>query len=356
MTESYTQELKRWIPDRPAMIAWLAVIGAAAWFFRPSFSVLLRAWQQPEYGHAYFVPVFAVFLLWHRRAMMDTPPSHAGVWWGLVCFLVWAPMRWTAVYFNYGALTEMSILPFLVGLTLLVGGWRALSWAWPAIAFVFFMIPLPGIVAEALSQPLQAVGTRVSVFIIQTLGIPAVAQGNVIVLTEKELGVVEACSGLRMMMLFFAICAGAALVIRKPLWERLVILFSAIPIAVLANVIRISLTAILCEIAHTWPSVISMENGGRILPRHGGFVDDAGSLVDFVGGDVFDLEVDGGAVARSTAGDCGIDGRTGADAGTGAHAGATKTTLEDQGGGQPRFQWQWDFFKSTQHRFDDGIR
>lgn len=259
MTESYTQELKRWIPDRPAMIAWLAVIGAAAWFFRPSFSVLLRAWQQPEYGHAYFVPVFAVFLLWHRRAMMDTPPSHAGVWWGLVCFLVWAPMRWTAVYFNYGALTEMSILPFLVGLTLLVGGWRALSWAWPAIAFVFFMIPLPGIVAEALSQPLQAVGTRVSVFIIQTLGIPAVAQGNVIVLTEKELGVVEACSGLRMMMLFFAICAGAALVIRKPLWERLVILFSAIPIAVLANVIRISLTAILCEIAHTWPSVISME-------------------------------------------------------------------------------------------------
>ena len=106
---------------------------------------------------------------------------------------------------------------------------------------------MTGVVAGAFRDFLQRLGTKISVYVIQTLGIPAVAQGNVINLTEGQLGVVEACSGLRMLMLFFAVCLGAAFVLRCPLWKKVVIVVCAVPIAVLSNVARITVTAFLHE-------------------------------------------------------------------------------------------------------------
>ena len=260
------QELRNWLPDRTALAAWLAVIGVFLWTYQSSIRALFRAWwETPDYGHGWFVPVFAVFLLWYRRDMIVESSTRRGSLWGLPFIGLWAVMRWTAVYYNYGSLPEMSLLPFLVGLTIFVGGWQALRWAWPAIGFLVFMIPLPGAVQGMLAHPLQRIGTHASVYVIQTLGIPAVPQGNTIILTEKELGVVEACSGLRMLMLFFAICFGAAFVVRKPLWEKLVIVASAVPIAVLSNVARITLTAVLCDIARQWPSIISMEQADEFF-------------------------------------------------------------------------------------------
>ena len=260
------QELRNWLPDRPALVAWLAVIGVFLWTYQSSIHRLRRVWwETPEYGHGWFVPVFAVFLLWYRRDMISRDSTHQGSLWGLPFIVLWAVMRWTAIYYNYGSLPEMSLLPFLIGLTIFVGGWQALRWAWPAIGFLVFMIPLPGAVQGMMAHPLQRIGTHASVYVIQTLGIPAVDDGNVIKLIDKDLGVVEACSGLRMLMLFFAICFGAAFVVRKPLWEKLVIVASAVPIAVLSNVVRISLTAILCEIARQWPSFISMEQADEFF-------------------------------------------------------------------------------------------
>ncbi len=191
-----------------------------------------------------------------------------GSWWGVPFFGLWALMRWVAVYFNYGTLPELSLIPFFVGLTLFVGGWRALAWAWPAIFFLFFMIPLPGMIQSYFSEQLQAIATRLSVYIIQTIGIAAVAQGNVIQLTNDHLEIARACSGLRMMMLFFAICIGAAFIARKPLWERLLMVASAAPIAVASNVIRIVMTAILFELAAPWPSHEQIHNwaGYAMMP------------------------------------------------------------------------------------------
>jgi exosortase len=83
--------------------------------------------------------------------------------------------------------------------------------------------------------------------LLQLLGIAAVAEGNVILLSQGSIGVVEACSGLRMLILFFAISAAVALIIRRPLWERLLILASAAPIALGVNIIRITATGILHE-------------------------------------------------------------------------------------------------------------
>ena len=112
------------------------------------------------------------------------------------------------------------------------------------------MLPLPGDIQGWLSQQLQGIATKMSVFVVQTLGIPAMAVGTLDPTDRRpQLNVEDACSGLRMMMMFVAMCVGAAFLVRKPLWEKLLIVASAIPIAVLGNVMRIVVTAIGSEIA-----------------------------------------------------------------------------------------------------------
>ncbi len=266
------EDLKRLLPGPRVLLGWLVLAGVFVLFYRSSIRYLVQTWwTQEDYQHGFFVPIFALVLLWLRRDMI-VPFSGRGSWWGLPLFGLWAAMRWTAVYFNYGTLPELSMIPFFVGVAIFVGGWPGLRWAWPAILFLFFMIPLPGAVQGMASQQLQALATRLSIFVIQTLGIPAVAQGNVIQLTEQTLEVARACSGLRMMMLFFAICIGAAFVSHRPLWERLVMIASAAPIAVMSNVARIVLTAILYEIAGRWPAVLNLETSGETIHNWAGYL------------------------------------------------------------------------------------
>ena len=91
---------------------------------------------------------------------------------------------------------------------------------------------------------MQALATTVSTFALQVLGRPAIAEGNVILLNDIELGIVEACSGLRMLVVFFALSTAVALLIRKPLWEKWLLAGSAVPIALASNVLRITITGL----------------------------------------------------------------------------------------------------------------
>ncbi len=191
----------------------------------------------------------------------------------MALFVIWALIRWTGVYFNYNWLEYFSIVPCLAAITLFIGGWRIFLWAWPALVFLFFIVPLPGLLSDFLSDPLQRIGTHVSVFVIQTLGIPAQASGNQIILRDTApLGVEEACSGIKMLMLFFTLCVGAAFIMRKPVWERVLVVISAPPIAILSNVFRITLTAILFEMAHQWPSVMSKEIAEKVFHDFAGLL------------------------------------------------------------------------------------
>src|SRR5439155_19345193 len=117
------------------------------------------------------------------------------------------------------------------GPALLVGGRDFSRWSWPAIAFLGFMLPLPFFLEVSLAHPLRRLATMISTYALQTLSCPALAEGNVILIGDARLGVAEACSGLGMLMTFFALATALAMMVHAPLVDRLILVASAAPIA-----------------------------------------------------------------------------------------------------------------------------
>jgi exosortase len=197
-----------------------------------------------RYAHGYFVPMFALALLRIRRPVLDGVKLNPSAQ-GLAFVGLGAATQLVGGYYRVGWIEGVALLPYLCGLSLLLGGWRYLQWAWPSIGFLAFMVPLPWRVETALDPPLQSIATAASTYVLQSLGIIAFAEGNVIHLSEARIGVEDACSGLSMLMTFIALSTAAALIVRRPLFDRLVLVASSIPVALLANIARIVMTGTL---------------------------------------------------------------------------------------------------------------
>lgn len=230
----------------PAILLGLVVL--LLWAYEPTLAELTRQWSSnAQHSHGYLVPLFAAALLYLRRERCN-PAAWSATPWGYLPLAAGLAAWMLGSHFHLSWIEGVSLLPCLAGAVLLTGGRSAWQWAAPSIAFLGFMVPLPYRVAVALTEPLQNIATLTSTYALQTLGLPAVAEGNVILLSEVELGIVEACSGLRMLVIFFALSAAVALLIRRAGWEKGVILLSAVPIALIVNVMRITATGMLHEL------------------------------------------------------------------------------------------------------------
>ena len=120
-----------------------------------------------------------------------------------------------------------------------------LRWAWPALVLLAFVLPMPQRLETALSSPLRGLATAASAYIMQTVGLPAFAQNNTIVLDDATIGVVDACSGLGMIMTMIPLTLFVCFITKRPAWQKITIFVSALPIALADNVVRIALTGIL---------------------------------------------------------------------------------------------------------------
>ncbi len=230
---------------RALTVAVLAsILIGVTWSYWSTLERMAERWaSDPQYSHGFVVPVLAGAVLWSRRQRL-TGATWAPSWWGLTLLLPAVGLRLFGASIDFEPLDAVTLVPLLAGLTLLVGGWSFFRWACPAILFLAFMVPLPFRLETALGQPLRRIATACATYVLQTLGYPAVAEGNVIVIEQLRLGVIEACSGLGMLATFFALATALALMIRRPLVDRLVLVASAAPIAVAANVARITATAV----------------------------------------------------------------------------------------------------------------
>lgn len=230
-------------PVDPPAAAAAAVLGASLlWASWPGLAEMAGRWSHdPRYSHGFLVPLFSLTLLWLRRdKMRGSRPSL----WGLPLVTAGMAMKVGGAYTYLTWIDHVSLLPTLAGVAVLAGGLPYLRWAWPAIGFLVFMVPLPYRAEYLLGGPLQRLATVSSAYALQTMGLPAVTEGFVIHIDEAKIGVVEACNGLGMLFMFFAFAAAAALLTPRAA-DKAVILLSAVPISLAANVTRISLTGLL---------------------------------------------------------------------------------------------------------------
>ena len=190
-------------PRTPPLALILVALAIVGWAYWATLAEVVERWSNdPQYSHGFLVPLFSIYLLWMRRDHLRASDIGAR-WWGLAIVALAALLRLVSHFLYQPWLDTGSFLVCLMGLAAVAGGRRALIWSAPAILFLVFMLPLPYRAQMMLGGSLQRGATIASTYALQTLGVPAVAEGNVILLTNTRLGVVEACNGLSMLITFF---------------------------------------------------------------------------------------------------------------------------------------------------------
>lgn len=218
------------------------------YLYRPTLAhLVLQWWNDPNFSHGFFVPLFSAFVVWQERARLaalNPKPS----WWGLL-FLGFGLSVF--VVGQLGAELFLSRVSFLIVAAGLIGlflGWnffRALLFPW---AFLFLMIPIPAIIFSQITFPLQLLASKVASTMLPWMGVPVLREGNVIVLPGNvALEVAEACSGIRSLMSLTTLAVIYGYLMERSVSVRIVLALASIPIAVAANSLRIVGTGLLVQ-------------------------------------------------------------------------------------------------------------
>ena len=239
------------------VLAALAGVCVVAYF--NSLRLVAGSWDNPQYSHGFLVPIGAAALLWLKRQ----PFLHAQLWerWlGVVLVAAAVIVRVVSAHYTRFTPDNISLIPCLLGVFLIVGGWRSLRWAALPILFLVFMYPWPDRLERLILVNLkQQVAMPLSLFVLQTLGAEAYLSGDVIELGDgTKMNVVDACAGLGMLNIFLALAAAFALIVtERPAWERVVLFVSAVPIALAANALRITVEGLIYYYA---PAILDAES------------------------------------------------------------------------------------------------
>jgi exosortase len=229
---------------RPPLWQVAGLVALLVWAYLPMLRVFFDKWvNDPQYSHGLLVPVFSAYLVW--KAWQAGPLVPRPLPW-LGCGLVGLTlgMRALAGTLLFHQLDAASLMLALVGVTLAAGGMPLLKRVGGGLLFLVFMVPLPYELERNVGQPLKTAATASSTFLLQTLGQPAIQDGNLILIDEVRLGVVDACSGLKMLVTFAAFSVGAALLMQRSRFEKLMVLLGIIPVAIVTNVLRITATGL----------------------------------------------------------------------------------------------------------------
>ncbi|MEW6664886.1 MAG: VPLPA-CTERM-specific exosortase XrtD [Thermodesulfobacteriota bacterium] len=232
-SDSSIKTLPWWLPA-------VVVAGSLLFSFWDTIQELVNQWLgNDDYSHGILVVPIAVYLAWERRARLKT--MEIGTDWRALSLILLA-----VVIFIVGELgaelftTRVSILVFVIGLTWFLFGYPVLKTLAFPLAFLFLMLPLPGFIYRNITFPLQLTASIGAVHLLQTLGITAFREGNVIDVGFMQLQVVEACSGLRYILPLLTFGVLFAYFGQKALWKRIVLILATVPAAIVANVFRVA--------------------------------------------------------------------------------------------------------------------
>ena len=252
MIDAGTQALALDEKSRRRAVGFAALSAAIAFgVFAPILHYMVLHWRaDDDYSHGFLVAPLAIYFAWEQRARLRRAPVQPS-WWGLL------PLALGSLALMIGRLgvelmsMRVAFVLTLIGLVILLLGrpiFRILAFP---LLFLFLMVPLPGALLNVIAFPLQLIAADLAVDSLHTLfpAIPALREGNIIHLANTQLFVAEACSGLRSLMALTTLAVVFAYFFRRGLAQRVVIVLSALPIAIFVNAFRVALTGIL---THLW--------------------------------------------------------------------------------------------------------
>ena len=217
----------------------LVIAGLVAALYGPVLTqMVIQWWQDPDYGDRFVVPVFVGYVLSQRRhklRQVSLEPNNFGfpLMLGAIGLLLVGTLG--AELF----VSRSSLLFLLGGILLFFAGWKMLSAVAFPLAFLALMIPLPALIYNQVTFPLQLLASRLASNSLELLGIPVLREGNVLVLPNYSLEVVEACSGIRSLMSLIALAVAYGYFVEQRLWARITLVVMMLPIAVASNALRV---------------------------------------------------------------------------------------------------------------------
>jgi exosortase len=197
----------------------------------------------PDFSHGFVVAPISLYLVWQAKEKLKAPVSPSN--WGLLVLALGL-----LLFFLGGLAAELftqrfSLLVVIAGIVFFLLGKHHLKAVAFPLAFLIFMIPLPSILLQKITFPMQLFASSCASHVLDFLAIPAIREGNVLYLPNVTLNVAEACSGIRSLISLLTLATLLAYFKNKVLWQRLLVIFSTIPIAIFVNALRVSLTAFL---------------------------------------------------------------------------------------------------------------
>ncbi len=248
---------------------WFATFLLATAFivlFFPALRELFLDWElDPNYQHGLLIPIISAYLMWQKRKKLQTLTFSPSFGTGLVIFclamLVYVVATAGAEWF----LSRMAMLMGLVGLVIYFGGTMLFRQLWFSLLYLGFMVPLPYVLYHRLAFPLQQLASFGAFQAMQLFGIPGMREGNILHFSGFSMEVIEACSGLRSMMILSALAALLAYMSNLPPGLRWILFMAAVPLAVIANVLRLIVIAALGIFWNTEAAQGILHEGSGIL-------------------------------------------------------------------------------------------
>ena len=226
------------------------IAGLFCYLFRNEIRAVVHEWlTDSSWSHGFLIPLFSLYFInQHKKEILDlrTRPNYLGLFF-LICGILFYPFN--MIHLRYGYLRPISMIATLGAIVLFLGGRQLIRYTWLPIAFMLFAVPLPQRYYVYLTMPMRKLAATVAAALLNLVPqMEAIAGGVVVDVIYKgrrldpALDVAEACSGMRLLMAFLALGVAMAYLHYRPMWQRLILLASTIPIAIICNNVRVTTT------------------------------------------------------------------------------------------------------------------
>jgi len=238
----------------------IVVIGGLLCFlFRNEIGSIIQEWlTDASWSHGFLIPLFSLYFINQKKSCvlnLQAMPNYLGLFF-LLCSILF-------YFFNivspsgYAYFRSISMIAAIGAVVLFLGGWRLIKYTWLPIAFLVFAVPLPQRYYVGMTMPMRHLAAAIAASLLNLVdGLEATASGVVIDVVykgqrlEPPLNVAEACSGMRLLMAFLALGVAMAYLHYRPIWQRIILLASTIPIAIFCNIVRVTVTGFIYVLIH----------------------------------------------------------------------------------------------------------